>query len=210
MSNPSLVFVAELARTGNAGHTKHYRGQSIDAGVVMDVLVGRSLRATIRGVKVQGLRFVGGAFAGDQIARGLGDGGSTGEIAVDLVGGREEEKRIATAFSSGFEYVKGSTNVYVEIVTWICDSGRNGDLRCEVVYLCRVLDDLSNFGLIANISDGDLEAAAFARSLLKEVEIIAGSGPREIVEDMNLGLCSLEQSAGPIRADETRASNDQN
>jgi hypothetical protein len=73
-----------------------------------------------------------------------------------------------------------------------------------------VFNDLSNFGLIADISDGDLEATAFARGFLKKVEIVAGSGPREIVEDMNLGLCSLEQSAGPIRADETRTSKDQN
>lgn len=108
------------------------------------------------------------------------------------------------------EDVEGPTQVDLEILARVSDGRSDSYLSREVIDLCRVFDDFSNFGLIANISDGDLEAAALPCGFLQEVEIVTGAGSREIIEHMNLRFRSVQQSAGPIGTDETRASENQN
>ena len=48
VGDPALVFIAELARSINARHAKHDGAQLVDACVIVHVLVGGALRATIR------------------------------------------------------------------------------------------------------------------------------------------------------------------
>ncbi len=58
MRDPALVFVAELPRPRDARHAEHDRRQIVDARVVADVLVRRTLRAAVGRVKIEPLRFL--------------------------------------------------------------------------------------------------------------------------------------------------------
>ena len=67
--DPALVFVAELPRTGDAGHAEDDGGQIVDAGIVADVLVGRTLGAAIGRVEVERLVLVDAAGSRRRRAR---------------------------------------------------------------------------------------------------------------------------------------------
>src|SRR5205823_3854703 len=64
MCYPSLVFRAELPRTGNARHAKHNCGQPENSAVIVDVLIGGAFGATVGRVEIQRLRFAHASLIG--------------------------------------------------------------------------------------------------------------------------------------------------
>ena len=58
VSHPALILGPELAWSIDARHTKNDRSQTVDAGVVVDVLIGGALGAAIGRVEVEWLPFV--------------------------------------------------------------------------------------------------------------------------------------------------------
>jgi hypothetical protein len=58
VSEPALILDAELPGAIDAGHTKYYRPQTVDASVVSDILIRCPLGAAVGRVKVQRSRLV--------------------------------------------------------------------------------------------------------------------------------------------------------
>src|SRR5438034_3755593 len=67
MCYPSLVFRAELPRTGNARHAKHNCGQPENSAVIVDVLIGGAFGATVGRVEIQRLRFAHASLIGASV-----------------------------------------------------------------------------------------------------------------------------------------------
>ena len=58
MRNPTLVLIAELPRTGDAGHAEDNRSQIVDARIIADVLIGSSFGTAVRRMEIEWFLFV--------------------------------------------------------------------------------------------------------------------------------------------------------
>src|SRR5260370_40169185 len=117
MSQPTLVFVAELPWTVNTGHPEDNRGQAVDAVVVSHVLVGRSLRTSVWRIEVEraGFRYSIGKILEDVPRLSLSNA-HVFDFAIHLVGGRVEHGRQRLELPGSLENVKSSQRVGREII----------------------------------------------------------------------------------------------
>ena len=55
MCEPALIFIAKLALPGNARHPEDHSRNIVDTRIIMDILIGRTLGATIRRMEIERL-----------------------------------------------------------------------------------------------------------------------------------------------------------
>src|SRR5205085_10561527 len=66
-----------------------------------------------------------------------------------------------------------------------------------------------DLGAVADIGHRDLQPARVAGRALQIVKIVAHTGAREIIENVELGVGVLQQPMSPIRADESCSTKNQ-
>ncbi len=187
--NPSLVFVAELPRPGDAGHAEHHRTQSVNAGVIVNILVGRALGATVGRVKIQRLRLGSASRAlRRHVAFSFHSGQPVGKASVNLVGGSKQQGRIIAGKAGGFEDVEGSADVDFEVEPRVGDGGGDRNLRCKVIDFSSMLDRTLNFDLIPNVAYRELEASRASGELLQPFEVVARTWACEVIVNVDFGF----------------------
>src|SRR6266404_7446453 len=137
---PALVLVPELPRAIDAAHAKHDGAKAIDARVVAHVLICRSLRASIRRVKVERAGF------GDPIwqvailvARILLYQRDVLHAAVHLVCGCEHHHRLTRALPRSLQHVQGAERVDLEVHPGILDRRGDGNLSSQMIDRVHIL-----------------------------------------------------------------------
>src|SRR5690348_660185 len=80
VGQPTLVFVATLPSSCDAGHAEDHGGQAKNAAVIVDVLVGRALRTTVGRIEVQWLGLAYAFFIQGTIAPSGEDQLPAGEV----------------------------------------------------------------------------------------------------------------------------------
>src|SRR6185312_5555343 len=110
-------------------------------------------------------------------------------LAIDLVGGCEQNKRPVAGQSGRLKNIETSNAVRLEIASRISDRGSDRNLRCEVVNLTCIASCALNGTGIADISNGDAQSAGLSGGFLKLFQIVLHALAREIVEDMDASLC---------------------
>src|SRR5581483_797329 len=132
MRHPALVFVAELARPGDAGHAEDDGRNAIDAGVIADVLVSRSLRATVRRVEIERL-LLGYAAGANKLPAGRhGAQRLRAEAAVHLVGRGKQQEGVGAVLAYRLKDVERPGEVDFNIKPGIGDGGSHRHLGGKV------------------------------------------------------------------------------
>src|SRR5438309_4558690 len=157
MCYPSLVFRAELPRTGNARHAKHNCGQPENSAVIVDVLIGGAFGATVGRVEIQRLRFAHASLIGTSVARWCDGYIARAKMTVNLVGRSKQKKGLAPTLACGFKDIQRTTDVDLKVFTWIINRSRNRDLRRKVVHLGCRLHSAMHERRIANVAHRDLQ-----------------------------------------------------
>ena len=173
--------------------------QSVYAGVIVNILVGRSLGATVRRVKIQRLRLGSSECAVRyHVAFLFHSGQPVGKATVDFVRGSEQYGGIIAGKADGFEDIKGSADVDFEIEPRVGNGGGDRNLRCKVIDFSSVLDRTLNFGLVPNVAYRELKASRATSELLEPLKVVARTRACEIIENVNLGFRGFKQPACPV------------
>src|SRR5262245_42497358 len=131
MRYPSLIFRAELPWPGDARHPKDYRRQAVNTREIVDILIRRSLGATVRRVEVQGLALGDSKMVRIRIAALAGGRRAQAQVAVNLVGGCEKKERAVPAAASSIQNVEGAPQINLKVRDWIDNRGGHRHLSCK-------------------------------------------------------------------------------
>ena len=214
MRHPALVLGPKLARSVDAGHAEDDGAQSVDAGVIVNVLVGGAFRTAVGGVEVERLQFADAVSVGFRIGEVIA-GPRLGRLAVGqgpvhLVGGGVEEHRRQTvaAPAYGLQDVVGAQHVDFQVVAGRHERSGDGSLGREVkdhIDARRAHHRLHQVG-IAHVA-ADKTQPVSRRLRLEPLQIALHAGAHQAVEDGY--AMTISQKVGcKVGADESRPAGD--
>src|SRR6266404_1192053 len=202
---PALVLVPELPRAIDAAHAKHDGAKAIDARVVAHVLICRSLRASIRRVKVERAGF------GDPIwqvailvARILLYQRDVLHAAVHLVCGCEHHHRLTRALPRSLQHVQGAQRVDFEVQPGILDRRGDGNLSSQMIDRVHILGcRLDRLG----IADVTLDESQVTIGMLplKPLSIALAAPTGQRIKDRDFPVVA-QQIVHQMATDEPRSS----
>jgi hypothetical protein len=208
--HPALVLGAHLPGSVDAAHPQHAGGQVEAAGVVQDVLVRRALGAAVRGVEIQPPALVHAVEADRRVAGQVAVVDDlqrhVGQVAIDLVGAGEDQRRAAALAAKGFQHVDRAADVDLEVGDRIGQAGGHRHLGGQVEYGHGVADGAVHGLGVANVADLGADPAGMAR--LQPGQVAIDARPGQGVEDDDV-MAVGGQAIGQVGADEPGAAGDQ-
>lgn len=197
---PSLVFVAELAWTVNAGHSQNDCGETIDAMVVANVLVGGALRAAIRGMKIKRAGFGDPVWPiGEFVASVALHHSRMLDPAVDFIGRSEQHDGPWLKKPRCFQHVKSSQGVDLKIFLGVRDRSGHSNLRGKMEDHLRASHRFFERVEIPYVSFHELKTSPVLPAEPREV--LLNTRAAEIVEKDDV-VSLAKQSIRQITADE--------
>jgi hypothetical protein len=211
VGDPSLVLGAELVRSVDAAHTEHQGPQAEGAGVVEHILLGDSLRTTVRAVELEAAGFADAVPAELCVRRGVARRllaqAHVFEIAVHLVGRGEQHRRRLGTGARRLQQVEGAAGIDLEIQERVGEAGRHRDLRGEVEDVAGALHDARHRGEVADVAHLYVHQRPVRRR--EPLHVLLDAGTRQVVEHDDR-QAEPEQPIGHVRRNETGTPGNQN
>jgi hypothetical protein len=128
------------------------------------------------------------------------------EVAVHLVGRREDDARRGGLRARGLEHVERAARVDLEVLHRVDEAGGDGHLRGEVEDLAAAGDGRAHGGGVAHVLLVHLEPLAVPPA--QPGQVLLHAGAREVVEDAH-PTSRAQQPVGEVGAHEAGAAGDQ-
>ena len=114
-----------------------------------------------------------------------------------------------TAPAGRIQYVERAAHIDFKVKARVGDGGGHRHLRGQMIDLGGGGHGLLDQLRVPDIAHRHLQPVAVRRKLPQPFHVVVNSCPRQVIEDVYLGLCPEEHVARQVRSDEPRASKNQ-
>jgi hypothetical protein len=136
--DPALVFGAELARPVNTALAEDGCAQTKGVGVIENILIGGSLRTTVRGTEGKRAGLIDAALTDIRVRRNVAVRRllhlQISQIAVDLVSAGEDKRRLGRQATDRFQNGQSTLSINDEVGERVGQAGGDGDLCGEMYH----------------------------------------------------------------------------